>query len=89
MVYAELILIGNLDDGTLVAGRQNRSVLRPAIVVVERVRLQELRWSGDLQSSCNYLVIGPTSMCLMGYLFVLHCNLLWFLGACCDRAHQT
>ena len=89
MVYAELILIGNLDDGTLVAGRQNRSVLRPAIVVVERVRLQELRWSGDLQSCCNYLVIGPTSMCLMGYLLVLHRDLLWFLGACCDRAHQT
>ena len=84
MVYAELILIGNFDDAALVTSRQNRSVLRPSIVVVERVRLQKFRWSGNLQSSCNCLVIGPASMCLMGDLFVLHYDLLWFLGACCD-----
>ena len=89
MVYAELVLIGNFDDTTLVTGRQNRSVLRPAIFIVEQVWFQEFSWSGDLKSRCNYLVIGPTSMCLMGYLFVLHRDLLWFLGACCDRAHQT
>lgn len=89
MVYAEFVLIGNFDDATLVTGRQNRSILRPAILIVERVWFQEFSWSGDLKSRCNYLVVGPPSMCVMGYLFVFHYDLLWLLAACCDRAHQT
>ena len=76
MPNSQLVGVGNLDDLALVRRRGDRTVLRLAVLRVERMRLLLFAWRFQRHLELNHLVRWSTAMGVRFDLFISDFDLI-------------